>query len=299
MNDLRRTMAGLDDEELAAELRALSGWLDAPSLATTPAAVDPARLARLRIEAARASSRPRLPWWPWRRIAGGPVRRSLVLAVIVLIVVAAIATAIGLGVPGIRLIFVGPSPSPSIVPRSSVTASGSPPPSPFESSSPSIAGPAGSGLDLGIPIAATQAPALAGFDVLAPTDPSIGPPDAIWLREGRLTLVWRSRPGLPDTPTVGIGLLLTEFRGRTDDMTFGKMIGPGTTVTPVTVGGFGGFWISGELHELVYLDDQGRVTGDGRETVGDTLIWTRGAMTFRLETSLGRDAAIRMAETIR
>ena len=299
MNEIGRTIASLGDDELAGELRALSGWLDAPSVATSSTAIDPARRARLRIEAAVAAAGARRSWWPFGPTPGRPLRRSLVLALIALVIAAAVATAIGLGVPGIRLIFVGPTASPSGASPTLPGATASTSPSPAESPSPSVVGPPGSALDLGIPISPSQAPTLAGFELLVPTDPAIGPPDAVWFREGRLTLVWRSRPALPDAPTVGIGLLVTEFRGRLDSDIFGKMIGPGTTVTPVTVAGSGAFWINGALHELVYLDDQGQFTSDGRATVGDTLIWTRGAMTFRLETSLGRDAAIRIAETIR
>jgi len=167
------------------------------------------------------------------------------------------------------------------------------------SASPTPPGPPGSDLDLGFLTTPAEAPNLTDFGLLRPTDPAVGVPDTIWYREGRLTLIWTSRPGLPDTEAAGIGLLLTEFRGSVDREFFGKMIGSGTTLTPVTVNGSTGYWISGALHEFFYLDPNGQVVNDGRRVVGDTLIWTRGAITFRLETSLGREAAIRIAETIR
>jgi hypothetical protein len=37
---------------------------------------------------------------------------------------------------------------------------------------------------------------------------------------------------------------------------------------------------------------------DSRRWVGDTLLWTDGGTTYRLETALGRDAAIRIAESL-
>jgi len=144
-----------------------------------------------------------------------------------------------------------------------------------------------------------EAPTLTDFGLLRPTDPAVGAPDTIWYREGRLTLIWTSRPGLPDTEAARIGLLLTEFRGSVDREFIGKMVGSGTTLTPVTVSGSTGYWIAGALHDFFYLDANGQVVNDGRRAVGDTLIWTRGTITFRLETSLGREAAIRIAETIR
>ena len=56
---------------------------------------------------------------------------------------------------------------------------------------------------------------------------------------------------------------------------------------------------SGDLHEFMYLDPNGDVVSESRRIVGDSLIWTRGDMTLRMETSLGRAAAIALAETIR
>ena len=288
MSDPRGLVSDPGDEALGAELRSLAAWLDfGPVVATTAAAPDPARLARLRIEA--GGSRARRPWWP----IGGtalPVRRSLVLGIVAVVVVAAVVGAIGLGVPGIRIILTGPTPAPTAtaMPSSSASAVAPTPP-----------GPPGSELDLGVLTTQADAAKLTDFGLLRPTDPSIGAPETIWYREGRLTLIWTSRPGLPETQAAGIGLLVTEFRGSVNRDFFGKMIGAGTTVTPVTVDGSTSYWIAGELHDFFYLDANGEVVSDSRRVVGDTLIWTRAGITFRMETALGRDAAIRIAETIR
>jgi hypothetical protein len=224
------------------------------------------------------------------------LRRSLVLAIVALIVLAAIVGAIGLGVPGIRIIFTGGAGLPTPTPTGSGTA---PSGSPGLTASPTPSGPPGSGLDLGLLATPAEAFTLAGFPLLLPTDPAIGAPDATWYREGRLTLVWKSRPGLPDTQAGGIGLLVTEFRGRVDTALFQKTLGPNTRLTAVTVGGETGYWISGATHDFFYLDPNGEVIVDSRRVVGDTLVWTRSGLTFRLETSLGQDAAIRIAESIR
>lgn len=37
---------------------------------------------------------------------------------------------------------------------------------------------------------------------------------------------------------------------------------------------------------------------DGRRWVGDALAWTDGAITYRLESGLGRDASIELAESV-
>jgi hypothetical protein len=38
---------------------------------------------------------------------------------------------------------------------------------------------------------------------------------------------------------------------------------------------------------------------DSRRIVGDTLLWARGGVTYRLESGLDRAAAIALAETLR
>jgi hypothetical protein len=297
MSELRRPLASFGDDELGAELRALAAWLDTP--ASRPVgAPDPARRARLRIEAGESGAG--RSWWPFGRGARrGPAwRRSLVLAVVALGVLAAIAGAIGFGVPGIRIIFTAPTPSPSASPQASSPGSLSPSPSSPATVAPS-AGPLGSDLDLGFLTTPSEASSMGGFPVALPTSSSIGAPDTTWFTEGRVTFAWRTQPGLPETRAAGVGLLLTEFRGSVNEEFFQKMIGPGSTVTPVMIGDVAGWWISGEPHEIVYLDPQGEIIADTRRVAGDTLLWTRGDLTFRLETSLDRGAAIALAETIR
>lgn len=300
MSELRRPLSGFGDDELAGELRAIASWLDGPTTATSAGSPDPARLARLRIEAGERgepghTGRTRPSWWPLLGQRSRPLRRSFVLALITLAVLVAIVGAIGFGVPGIRIIFTGgPSPSPT-----STASTPTPTPSPTATSSPTPPGPPGSEIGLGFLTTLTEAPALAGFTVLVPTSPSLGPPDATWFREGRVSLVWATRAGLPETEADGVGLLVTQFRGSVHEDLFQKMVGPQTTLTPVTVNGETGWWIGGAVHEFMYLDPNGDISTVGRRAVGDSLIWTRGDMTFRMETSLGRAAAIALAETMR
>ena len=295
MSELRPPLATFGDDELGAELRALAAWLDSP--ATTPAgAPDPARQARLRIEA--GEGRAGRGWWPFARGAsrGPALRRSFVLAIVALSILAAIAGAIGFGVPGIRIIFTGPTPSP----QATSAQSTSPGPASSRSPSPTVAptGPLGSGLDLGFLTTPAEASSMAGFPLALPASSSVGAPDTTWFTEGRVTFAWRTQPGLPETKAAGVGLLLTEFRGTVNEEFFQKMIGPGSTVTPVMIGDVAGWWISGEPHEIVYLDPRGEIIADTRRVAGDTLLWTRGDLTFRMETSLDRGAAIGLAETI-
>ncbi|HEX5825370.1 MAG TPA: hypothetical protein VFY18_13010, partial [Candidatus Limnocylindrales bacterium] len=63
MSGLRSSLATLGDDELAAELRLLSSWLDTPAPRSSAGSPDPARRARLRIEAGGGRRRP--SWWPF------------------------------------------------------------------------------------------------------------------------------------------------------------------------------------------------------------------------------------------
>ena len=230
-----------------------------------------------------AAPRPlgRRPWTAWR-----PVRRSLLLALVALLTLAAIAGAVGLGLPGLRLILGEPSASPP----PSVAPSRTPPP-----------GALGSRLGLGGHVALDEVEALTGLPVQLPTDPAIGPPDAVYIdraRGNQVAFVWAASEALPETREPGIGLILMRFDGTIDDGFRQKLLGEGTTVQPVTVDGRRGFWVSGEAHFFFYIREDGGVIDDGRRWVGDALAWTDGTITYRMESGLGRDATISLAESM-
>ncbi len=293
MTDRPVPFAGSDDE-LAAALNDLARHIAVPSTAA-PISADPARLARLRIEA-NAARRGRAGSVTRRRQLR-PLRRGLMVGLVAVLAVAAIAAAIGLGVPGIRIV---PGPAPSSIasaPGSNGTgASGSP-----SSSTPdgSAAVRPGGSLGLGTPIAAETAESVAGIGVVLPPDAAIGLPVTTWLLDGRVSFVWPAGPALPPTGDPGIGLILSEFRGTLEPGYFQKVLGPGTTIEAVRVRGTTGWWVSGAPHEFVYVDADGQPVFDSRRIVGDTLMWSDGTGTYRLESGLDRSAAIALAESLR
>jgi hypothetical protein len=297
----------MTDLELEAALRDLGGSLAVAAVAdgTSPSAgaLDPARRARLRIEAG-LSGGPRRRWQPWPApIALRPVRRGVVLGLVAVVILAAIAGAIGLGVPGVRIVPApGGSPSelPSGSPTTPATATTGASASPLGTSpSPAIAGPLGSMLDLGESVAVGDAATAVDFPIVLPTASGVEPPVSAWILAGRLSLVWPAGPALPATREPGVGLILSEFRGSVDPGYFQKTIGPGTTVTTVQVDGVTGYWISGAPHVIVFVDQYGYPVYDSRRIVGDTLLWARGDVTYRLESGLGREAAIALAGSLR
>jgi hypothetical protein len=282
MSDQPMRLATLDDAGLESVLRASAASIAWPT-ASAPGRPDIATRVRVRLVAAPPPPT-RGAWTGWR-----PVRRSLALALLALLVLAAIAAAVGLGLPGLRITLgeppVSPPPSPSSV-EASVT------PSP---------GSLGSGLRLGDLVALEDVERLTGVPVRLPTDPAIGPPDAVYVDETRgnqVAFVWAASDALPATREPGIGLILMRFDGRLDDGYRQKLIGADVSVEPVTVGGHRGYWVSGAAHFFFYIGKDGGLIDDGRRWVGDALAWTDDATTYRIESALGRDATKALAESL-
>ncbi|HEY7735293.1 MAG TPA: hypothetical protein VH813_00715 [Candidatus Limnocylindrales bacterium] len=267
--------APMTDQQLELALRALGRELAYPSAELAP--VVSARLAT-----APAPSR---GWAGLALPSMRPLRRSLVLAVAAVLLIAALVTAAVLGVPGIRILF-GPAPSFSPTPTASPSATSS------------LPQPPGSSLRLGIPSDLARASADAGFQPVLPSDPAIGAPDAVYLEDGRVSFVWAASDELPATAERSVGLVLTEFHARVDSGAYEKMVNAGTRIERVQVDGHDGYWLSGAEHYIFYVDEQGQHHDKSWRVVGDALIWFDGELTYRLESSLGRDASIRIAESL-
>lgn len=278
MTDLRRP---LDDDALGAALRDLGDTLAWPS--SGGPGRDVASRVRVAIVAGApaAERRHMVPAWPrWRR--------PLLLALAALLLLAAVAGAAMLGLPGIRLVLGPGAASPSL------------PPTPAPSAT-APAGPIGTGLGLGQIVSLDELEAAAGRPVAFPTDPLLGPPDTAWvdrLRNRQVALVWAARPDLPATLDPGVGLVLMSFDGVVGEPLYAKLMDMGTSLEPVTVGGDPGFWIGDAPHFFVYEGSGGGIVEDPRRWVGDALIWSDGTTTWRIESALGREATIRIAESL-
>jgi hypothetical protein len=289
MTDLTRRPT---DETLIAALRELGPDIDWPTIATTPDLAT-----RVRVGLTDQARRPVRPHWHvarrWR-IA----RRGLVLAVVLVLALAAVASAIALGLPGLRLV-LGDLPV-SLTPASSVPATAAPSGSAGAAAAPT-AGPPGSAMGLGREVDLAEAEAAAGRTIHLPTDPSLGPPDVVYVEPAKrdaVALVWADGADLPTTTEPGVGLVIVAFDGTTGPEWYTKVIDGGTTLESVVVAGNAGFWISGDAHFFYVIDENDQVIEDSRRWVGDTLVWSDGPVTYRLESGLGRDAAIRIAESL-
>jgi hypothetical protein len=131
--------------------------------------------------------------------------------------------------------------------------------------------------------------------------PALGQPDEVYLAltpdgpsGGEVTLVYRSRPGIPQSSQTGISVLVTEARGAVDEQFFGKTVGPGTTVEAVDVSGHPGWWISGQPHVFVFTDANGNPYFDTARLATNTLLIDDGGLVVRIEGDMTKAQAIQL-----
>ncbi len=133
-----------------------------------------------------------------------------------------------------------------------------------------------------------------GFAVRVPAGPL---PDEAYVfvaagGDGAL-LAWDASDRYPSLPGTPWGLVLVEL--RTDEGTLVKDVGGFDDIQQARVDGRTAFWLEAP-HQLHVLTDEGSET---YRVDGNVLIWTRGDVTYRLETSLGLPEAIALAESVR
>jgi hypothetical protein len=156
--------------------------------------------------------------------------------------------------------------------------------------------------DLGTPTSlarAIQRADAAGWRLAAPS--AAGDPARTFVGRpaGAVNLTWAPSAELPEIGDSGIGLLLTEIPATTDAGGVAKMATRGSTIQLVRVGDEAVYWIAGQPHEVVLTDADGDIVHDSSRLAGNTLIWTDGDVTYRLESALDRDEAVALASTLR
>ncbi len=152
------------------------------------------------------------------------------------------------------------------------------------------------GADLGRPVTLEEAADIAGFTPFVPA--ALGPPDRVWVDEAmtsfetsdrsvRLVMAWRPNADLPQIPGTRWGAVLMEFDGEANVAT--KIVYAETgSLRRALVDGRSAFWTTGH-HELDLLGPDGL----RRYLVtGNVLLWDEAGLTARLETALGKHAAI-------
>lgn len=179
------------------------------------------------------------------------------------------AVADRLGLRGVSIGHVPAAPSPVVVPDS---------------------------LGLGEAVAPEVAEERLGQGLLVPS--ALGPPGAVYATADEVWLAYAPRADLPPVAqTPGLGLLLTEFRRGEVELAFlAKTLPPSTQIEDVAVGGARGVWISGAPH--LFFRTAGSEDEDAPPRLAaNTLLWERDGLTLRIEAALGRDDAIRIAQS--
>ena len=127
--------------------------------------------------------------------------------------------------------------------------------------------------------------------LLEPRLDDIGEPDSVYVlgsAPGRpVSFLW----GEPAHPR----LLLTQVRGR---FYFEKLVEPNTGIVLTKVNGENAAWIEGEPHVVFYETPSGSGDLPGR-LARNTLVWSRGPVTLRLEGDLSQEEAERIARSVR
>jgi hypothetical protein len=139
----------------------------------------------------------------------------------------------------------------------------------------------------------TMATAEREFGTVA-TVRALGAPDAVYLGSGlphRVTLVYVARANLP-AGKAGVGALLDEIQGDTPLVYAEKLVGANVPITHVKVDGADGYFIGGS-HAL-QLPDELRP-----RLAGNTMVWERAGVTYRLETALGLRRTLALARSVR
>ena len=160
----------------------------------------------------------------------------------------------------------------------------------------------GEGLHLGQPVPLEEAKGRVQFPLRVPA--RSGAPDAVYVddagAETVVSLVYRPRgTALPEVRSTGVGLLVSQFRGRFDAAVMGKFLGPNSPVEAVAVDGRRGFWLPEPAHVVLYLDPQGEVREDTARLTANVLLWEDNGVIHRLESRLSKAEMLAIAASVR
>jgi hypothetical protein len=259
--------------DLEAALRRLGEQVDAPP--------KPEYAPLIRQKLAETGRPPRAAVGPLGRVR---LRRALAPAIAALAVLAVVlgvpasrqAVADLFGISGVR---VHPLPTNGPSPRTTIDAS----------------------LDLGDPVTLAEAQDRVSFTVSVPSASGLGTPDAVYVRSGpglqAVNLVYRPRPGFPAAFDTHVGLLISEYAGSAKPY-FVKYIDQDIPLSKVIVAGrWPGLYFPG-AQEVYVRDPNGSIHSEQPRLSAPSLVWERGAITYRLEANISRVRALAIAASL-
>ena len=145
-------------------------------------------------------------------------------------------------------------------------------------------------LALGERVSLPEARGRAGVDLLeldeAPDRVYLGGRGTVWFLYGR--------PG-------AVRLLVAQTPRLTVDEAFilKKLVPSGTSVERVSVRGVPAYFLSGEPHEVILLDETGQPVFESVRLARDVLVWEEDGRTLRVEGDLTLEEARDLAESLR
>lgn len=161
---------------------------------------------------------------------------------------------------------------------------------------PELEAPIGEGLGLGGPVSLEKAADSVDFSLSVPE--VLDEPDAVYLSDGRVNMVWKGQETLPAAGDTGAGLLYSQFASGPGGEGFVKALGPDSVVVPIEAAGSTGFWIEGAPHVISYEDGAGRRVEESTRLAGNVLMWESGGVTHRIETMVGLEDTLRIALSV-
>jgi hypothetical protein len=127
---------------------------------------------------------------------------------------------------------------------------------------------------------------------------ALGDPDAVWVDAtgdgSRIVLAWTANGAIPPIDGLPWGAVLYGFHGEME-LAAKSVFLDGNTFEDAKVGGTDAIWVTGP-HELDLVTLDG--TYSRYLVTGNVLVWEAGGTVLRLETSVDRAAAVRIAESI-
>lgn len=160
----------------------------------------------------------------------------------------------------------------------------------------------GSTLEIGTPTTIDDAVRRFGADLVLPPESALGLPDGIFVLEAdgvvQVSYVYRPRPDLPEVGETGVGLLISQFEGDTNESFVQKQLGPDTSIEMTSVNQQPAFWLSGGPHVFYYERPDGEIREETIRLAANVLLWELGGTTLRVETALGRDSVVAIAEAM-
>jgi hypothetical protein len=260
--------------DLEAALRRLGEQIEVPP--------QPEYAARVREQLEEEGRPRRTPFSPARHLRfARPLAAAVALLafVAVILVVPATRQAVAdlFGLSGVR---VRPLPTSGPSPRSTIDAS----------------------LELGDPVTLADAQRRVSFTVAAPSASGLGTPDAVYVRGGpglqAVNLVYRPRAGFPAGYDTHVGLLLSEYAGAAKPY-FVKYVDTHVPLSRVLVAGrWRGLYFPG-AQEVYVRDPSGTVHSERPRLSAPSLVWERGAVTYRLEGNISQSRALAIAASLR